>query len=105
MAAKSGKKKRRKQTGYHKGSFLSVALVVAVLVGILSVRCYDLYQTNQAYAQTYSELEEEYDELLAEQEEIEAYAEYVETDEFVIETAREKLGLVFPGEIIFRASE
>ena len=83
--------------------FLSVAVIVFLLVGVLSVRCLDMYRENQAYAAEYEELEAEYNELLEEQAEIEEYAEYVETDDFVIETAREKLGLVFPGEIIFRA--
>ena len=99
------KKTRRKKVYSSKGAFLSVAVIVALLVGILSFRCLEMYQTNQEYKETLAQLEEEKAELIAEQEEIESYAAYVETDEFVIETAREKLGLVFPGEIIFRASD
>lgn len=105
MAGGNRKKTRGKRTRHTKASFLSVAVVVFVLVGILSVRCLEMYQTNQAYAAEYEALETEKAALEAEQEEIEAYAEYVLTDEFVIEMARKKLGLVFPDEIIFRASD
>lgn len=101
MAQQTVKRARRRTSG--RGSLFGVTLVVAILIGILSVRCYNLYQTNQEYQAEYEALLEEEETLLAQQEEIEEYAEYVKTDAFVIEMAREKLGLVFPDEIIFRA--
>ena len=101
MAEHTAKRVRRRNSG--RGSLLGVTAVVVILIGILSIRCYNLYQTNQAYQAEYEALLEEQESLLAEQEAIEEYAAYVETDAFVIETAREKLGLVFPDEIIFRA--
>ena len=38
-------------------------------------------------------------------EEIEDYEEYVKTDEYIKETAEEKLGLVDPDEVIFKPAE
>ena len=38
-------------------------------------------------------------------EEIEEYKEYTETDEFVEDTAREKLGLVYEDEVVFIKGE
>ena len=105
MAKRSGKKV--KSTGMHanRGAFVSVSVVVVLLVGILSVRCLEMVRTNQSYQETVSQLEAEKEALTAEQAEIEEYAQYIQTDEYVVEIARQKLGLVFPGEIIFRAEE
>jgi cell division protein DivIC len=53
-------------------------------------------------------IERQNDQIDSEQQrkdEIEDYKEYVETDEFVEDTAREKLGLVYEDEIVFIKEE
>lgn len=97
-----GSKKKVKMRATMRSSYMSVALIVAILVGMLSFKCIDLYRQNLAYEKREAQLLEEKQAAIDRQTEIEDYASYVNTDSFVIEMAREKLGLVFPGETVFR---
>ncbi len=96
-----GRKKKsiRRQ---NRTTYLSVAVVVLILVGVLSFRCVELYQKNLEYAQKEEELQQQLAEEEDKQSEIESYRAYVGSDDYIIEMAREKLGLVFPGEEVFR---
>ncbi len=52
-----------------------------------------------------SELNKSIEEQNEKYAELEKYSEYTKTREFTEEVAREKLGLVYPGEIVLRAGE
>ena len=97
------KKRNRKKT--NKSAFSSVAVIVLILVGVLGFRCFGLWQQNKAYAAKEEALNEEIATEEERSEELSDYEEYVGTDDYIIEMARKKLGLVFDGEIIFRQSE
>ncbi|MBD5444641.1 MAG: septum formation initiator family protein, partial [Lachnospiraceae bacterium] len=49
-----------------------------------------------------AQLQEEIDAEIARTEEIEEYGKYTQTKKYVEEVAKDKLGLVYEGEIIFK---
>ncbi|MCR5784130.1 MAG: septum formation initiator family protein [Eubacterium sp.] len=89
----------------NKGAFFSVAVIVSILLVVLSVRCMQLYAKDNEYAQKEAELKAQYESEVDRSEEIEEYEEYSKTDDYIIEMAREKLGLVFEDEKIFRQED
>ncbi|MBQ3391946.1 MAG: septum formation initiator family protein [Lachnospiraceae bacterium] len=98
MAVKT-RSRRRQQNGIN--LILSV-LVVLILLAVIGVSGFSLYRKLQAGEARKVELQEE---IAAEErraEEIEEYREYTQSDEFVREIARQKLGLVYEGEVVFK---
>lgn len=99
----SGRKVRtRRLRRQNRAAYLSVAVVVLILVGVLSFRCIELYQKNTEYSQKQEQLEQQLADEEDKQSEIESYRAYVGSDDYIVEMAREKLGLVYPGEQVFR---
>lgn len=90
--------KSRKKTGI-------VTLVLVLMLIVMSVNIVRLYEKNQAYASRQEELEKEYEKEEERKEELSAYEEFTKTIEYVEQIAREKLGLVFENEIIFRSDD
>ncbi len=84
---------------------MSVACIVAILVGVLSYRCVELYAKNSSYAEKEAALQEQLEYEQDREEEIAEYEDYVTTDAYIIEMARKKLGLVFEGETVFREAD
>ena len=90
---------RRKQQN-HFGMFL-VSLVVLMLLVVVAFNSIELMAKKEAYQQKETALEEQ---IAAEQEraqEIEEIEKYTHTKKYIEEVAREKLGLVYEGEILF----
>ena len=89
---------RRRSAHLHsyKKSVLMICTVLVFLSGVLAVGAVKLYAKNNAY-----KAQEE--ELAAQIKEEEKRSEEV-TDEYIKETAEDKLGLVNPNEIIFKPS-
>lgn len=79
---------------------LFVAMLLAVLLGIKGKQ---LSEESEAYAATKEKLETEILEQEEEAEEIEELEKYVQTKKYIEEAAREKLGLVYPDEIIIKS--
>ena len=105
----STKKKKRKlraksRTLQHKISVLSIYCVIVMLAVILSIASISLREKNQTYKSQEAELEAQLQEENVRAEEIDALEEYVGTDEYVEDVAKEKLGLVNPNEILFKAT-
>lgn len=90
---------RRKQQNRF-GMFL-VSLVVLMLLVVVAFNSIGLMAKKEAYQQKEAALEEQ---IAAEQEraqEIEEFEKYTHTKKYIEEVAREKLGLVYEGEILF----
>ena len=66
---------------------------------------FELEEQRNTYARQKIKLEEEKESLEAEAGKIEEHKAYVQTKSYVEEVAREKLGLVYPDEVIFEAEE
>lgn len=89
----------------HKVSVMGISVVLLLLVAMVSVSSISLRAKNE----TYMEKEKELDALIQAEkdrgEEIKALEEYVGTDEYIEQIARDKLGLIFENEIIFRRKQ
>ncbi len=96
---KSGRFQRRRN---NKGRVMIVAVFISLLLVMLgnSYRLqgkYDDYKKRETALQQQIEVEEE------RTEEIEEFRKYAQTKKYIEEQARDKLGLVYEDEIIFKA--
>ena len=94
-------KKRRKLQ--HRISVISISCVVLLLMMILGVGSISLHAKNRNYKAQEAQLQEQIAEEMARAEEIEELEAYVGSDKYVEDVAKEKLGLINPNEIIFKA--
>ncbi|HAB93237.1 MAG TPA: cell-division initiation protein [Lachnospiraceae bacterium] len=81
--------------------WLSV-VVVGFLIVVIMVACFGLFQKLRSNNERIAELNREIELEKQRKLEIEEFREYTETREYIEEIAREKLGLVYEGEIIFK---
>lgn len=86
-------------------SMIMSAVVVAALMVIIMVRGYFLNEKLQQNNQRIADLNQEIEAQEQRTDDIEAYRAYTQTDEFVEEMARDKLGLVYDGETIFKKQD
>ena len=101
MKKLQGKRARRQLQ--HKLSMFVVAAVILVLGITLSVASISLHAKNDEYKVKEAELEAQIESESMRAEEIDDLETYVGTDEYVEDVAKEKLGLVYPNEILFEA--
>lgn len=97
MARKAAYRKKRQNRF---GMFL-VSIVVLMLLIVVTFSSVELMAKKELYHQKETALEEQ---IKAEQErarEIEEFETYTHTKKYVEEVARDKLGLVYEGEILF----
>lgn len=90
---------RRKQ---NKVGVFSISAVVLMLLLVVSLKSVELQAKNEQYIQKEEKLTKERDEELDRQVDLEEYAKYVQTKKFIEEIAKDKLGLVYQDEIIFK---
>ncbi|MGN0169398.1 MAG: septum formation initiator family protein [Lachnospiraceae bacterium] len=93
------KRRRKKQTTR------VVTAVLLLLLIVLGFNVIKLYQKNQVYAAKQEALEQQYEEQVQRQDDLNAYEKFTRTMEYVEQVAREKLGLVFGNEIIFKSDD
>ncbi|MDE6851098.1 MAG: septum formation initiator family protein [Lachnospiraceae bacterium] len=98
MASRYSKPKKKKLSPY---TVLGIIILCTVLCGTVTYKRILLSKQSKAYAAKIEKLEEEEKEQERRTEELKEFKEYVETDEYVEEIARDKLGLVHEGEIVF----
>lgn len=91
---------RRKRMGYR----LIVLTVMCLLVTGFYAK-HRLQRKNEAYQKQEEELMAQIEEEEARTQEIEELSKYVQTKKYVEEVAKERLGLVYPDEILFKAKE
>lgn len=103
-------KKTRKRSAHakrraleHKLSILLISGVVLILGVTLSVASVSSRAKNRNLKAQEAELEEQLEAEKARSEEIDELEEYVGTDQYVEDVAKDKLGLVYPNEILFEA--
>jgi cell division protein FtsB len=94
--------KSAKQNEQNKLSMGLAAVVVGILIVVIMVACFGLYQRLVKNRERISELQSEIVKEEQRAEDIEEYRKYTETREYIEEVAREKLGLVYEGEVIFK---
>lgn len=94
--------RRRSRLNKHKSSVLGISGVILLLVAVVSVSSMSLLARNQLYKEQEAELEAQIQEEEERTKEIEQMEEYVGTNEYIEQTARDKLGLIYENEIIFK---
>ena len=98
------KMRRRKNFRKHLSSFAILGVVLLLLV-FVSVASLKLRVQNENKQTRIEELESQIAEEEKKSEEIEEYSKYVQTKKYAEEIAKEKLGLVYEDEIIFKAED
>ena len=78
------------------------ALIVGALIMVGLVTCGSLYRRLHSNKERIEELRSEIAKEEQRAEEIEEYKQYTKSREYIEEVAREKLGLVYEGEVIFK---
>ncbi len=95
---KRGNKKR-------KSGFFIIALSVLLLCGIIVYKERDLLNEKNELKKEASEIQAKIEEEERRTEELTAKQAYMQTVRYVEDVAREKLGLVYEDEIIFRTED
>lgn len=81
---------------------VSIACIVILLLIVMSVQIIELYHKDQDYIAREAELTEALEKEEASKEQLSEYEEYIGSREYVEDTAKSRLGLVYDNEIIFK---
>ena len=97
----------RRKTPYRKRhqnrfSMFLVSLVVLMIMVVVAVRSVELQQKIEGYDTQIASLNAQIEAENARAEEIEEYRKYTQTKAYVEEVAKDKVGLVYEGEILFK---
>ncbi len=101
---------RRRRAAYRKSnqnkfSMFLVTLVVVVIMVIVAIGGFDIKQKVEANNSRIIQLQEQIAKEEARTEEIEEYRKYTQTMRYKEEVAKDKLGLVYEGEILFKEED
>lgn len=100
---RESRKKRKNGFGFYKKSALWIAIILVIVTGCIGISAVSLQKKNEAYKQQEQELEKQIEAEQKKADEVEDFKEYVNTEEYEKELAEDKLGLVDPNEILFKA--
>ena len=99
MATRARYKRRRFQ---NRAGIVWASIVVLILVTVVSIKSVSLMQKAAELQAKEIALTEQIEYETQRSEEIAEFERYTETRKYIEDTAREKLGLVYPGEVIFK---
>ena len=102
MAARARYKRRRIT---NRAGIVWASIVVLILVTVVSVKSIGLMQKAREYQEKEQQLLQQIEYENQRSEDIAEFERYTETRKYIEDTAKEKLGLVYPGEIIFKNSD
>ena len=86
-------------------SVWGIIVIVLAVLGVSAIGGLQLKQKNRAYQEREEALLEAIEEEEARAAEIEEFEAYTQTKKYVEDVAKDKLGLVYEDEIIFKASD
>ena len=95
---------RRKKKENRLGMVM-VTIAVCMLLVVVPVKSVELRHKQETYAARIAQLDSQIEEEKQRAEDIEEYEKYTKTTKFVEEIAKDKLGLVYEGEIIFKPED
>lgn len=98
-------KKAKKRKSQNRIAMISITFVVGVLFVGMMGKSLGLEDQLSSYKSQIKDLDRQIEEEEGRTTEIDDLKEYMKTDEYVEETAREKLGLVKENEIVFKEGE
>jgi len=99
------KRKQKKYARRHKRSMFLISMVIVMLVFVISVNGYSLRSKDKQYRMQEVELQAQIDAELQRSEEIDELSDYVATDKYIEAVAKEKLGLVYENETLFKSQD
>ena len=102
MANRARYKRRRFQ---NRTGIVWASVVVLILVTVVSIKSVGLMQKAREYQAKETALLSQIDAETQRSEDIEEFERYTHTRKYIEDTAKEKLGLVYPGEIIFKNTD
>ncbi len=105
MSGKSLNSKSSNKINTNKATIKIISFVVAVLCAVLLVLSISLHGKVEADQQKVSVLEQQIGDETKRTEEINDLEDYMKSDEYIEQVAKEKLGMVNDGEIIFKESD
>ena len=92
---------RRKKKENRLGMVM-VTIAVCMLLAVVAVKSVELSRKQQTYAARIAQLDSQIEQEQQRAQDIEEYGKYTKTTKFVEEVAKDKLGLAYEGEIIFK---
>ena len=98
MAKKAAYRKRRQNRF---GMFL-VSIAVFMMLVVVAFKSIELRAKKEAYHQKELMLQEQIEAEEERSKEIEEFEKYTQTKKYIEEVARDKLGLVYEGEVLFK---
>ena len=99
------KGKRRSRHASRGSGTISVSIIVLVFLTVMAVQIYQMKQKDEAYAAQEDLLQEQYEEETQRAEELVELEAYMQSDEYIEDTAKNRLGLVYDNEIIFKDTQ
>lgn len=106
MATNNGKRKPAfRRNTHNRMSMILITVVVMVMTIIVGYSVHKLNIELKEKQERVDALNQDIAYQEKRKEEIEEYKEYTETDQFIEDTAREKLGLVYEDEVVFIKEE
>ena len=97
-------RRQRSRVKTKKGMWIVALVAVVLSISMLTGRA-RLTKTSSALAVEQSRLQQQIDTAKEKKKELDNQETYMQTDEYIQEVAREKLGMVKDGEILFKAKE
>ncbi len=98
MGRKAAYRKRR----HNRTSMVLVTMVVLLMLVVVTIKSMELQAKKEAYELKEEALMQEIAKEEARTAEIEEYGKYTQTKKYVEEIAKDRLGLVYEGEILFK---
>ena len=99
MTARARYKRRRIQ---NRAGIVLASIVVLILVTVVSIKSVGLMRKVREYQAREAALTQQIEYETQRSDEIAEFERYTETRKYIEDTAKEQLGLVYPGEIIFK---
>ena len=96
------RKRRKKLSPF---TVFGVLVLCLVVCGTMAYRTASLKEQSSKYSAQIQELKKEQKKLKDKEAELKDFESHVKSKEYMEEVAREKLGLVYPNEIIFEPDE
>lgn len=92
----------RSRKNQNKFSILLILMVVILISIAVGVKSIELKKKVNDYAAIEAQLESEIEAEIARTEDLEEYEKYTHTKKYIEDVAKDRLGLVYEGEIIFK---
>ena len=102
---KKRKQTRRRRDAAQRRGKLGISTVIVVLIAVFLLRGHSMDQRNAAYVEELAQLQNKIDAEEARTQDIADLEAYMQTDEYAEQVAKDKLGLVYEDEIIFKPEE